>query len=266
MARDIMLGQYYQTESLIHRLDPRVKLFGTTILLISVFMIDSVVSLALVAAFLLATVLLTRVPVKRILKGLKGILFLLCISMLFTLLFTRGEAVFEWGIITVTKEGIRQAIRVFFCLSFVVMGSSILTLTTTPNDLTDGMEKAFGPLKKIKVPVHDIAMMISIAFRFIPILMEETDKIIVAQKARGAEFDEGGLLTKAKAMIPVIVPLIVSSINRALELATAMESRCYRGGEGRTKMKPLKYKRRDYVAYGVCLVFLACNIAVKMLV
>lgn len=264
MLKDVTIGQYYQASSVIHRLDPRVKLFATLIFLITVFMTKSPIGFIIVTGFLTVAMVLSRVPLKYMLKGLKGIIVLLFISVLFTLFFTDGNVLWRFGIIKISEEGIKQSIIVFIRLLYIVVGSSIMTLTTTPNDLTDGMEKAFSPLKKIKVPVHDIAMMMSIAFRFIPILMEEADKIMKAQIARGADFNEGNIIKKAKGLIPLIVPLIVSAMNRAIELATAMESRCYHGGDGRTKMKPLVYKKTDMAAYAVCFVYLIMVIILKI--
>ena len=253
--RDITIGQYYQTESVIHKLDPRVKLFWTLMYIIGLFVAGNLAGYIISTAFLVVTIVLSRVPFKRLLGGLKSIMFVLIFSGMFTMFFTTGEHVIgEWWIFTLSVEGIFKAGEMIYRLMLLLVGSSIMTLTTTPTDIADGLEKAFSPLKYIKVPVHEIAMMISIAFRFIPILMEETDKIMKAQKARGADFETGGIIKKAKGMIPLLVPLLISAIKRAMELANAMEARCYRGGEGRTKMKPLKYKRADRVAYVVILV------------
>lgn len=263
--KDVTIGQYYQANSILHRLDPRVKLFATLLFLITVFVTNSAVGFIVVTSFLVGAVLMSKVPVKYMLKGLKGIMVLLIISVSFTILFTGGRIIWQLGIIKISREGLITGGKILLRLVYIVIASSIMTLTTTPNELTDGMEKAFSPLKKIKFPVHDIAMMMSIAFRFIPILMEEADKIMKAQVARGADFNEGNILKKAKAMVALVVPLIVSAMNRAIELATAMEARCYRGGDGRTKMKPLKYKRRDGIAYLVCLIYLGAIIAIKIL-
>lgn len=250
--RDITIGQYYQTDSAIHRLDPRVKLFWTLMYIIGLFVAGNVAGYILSTIFLVVAIVLSKVPFKRLLGGLKAILFVLIFSGAFTLLFTEGEHIIgSWWIFTISVEGIIKAVEMIYRLLLLLIGSSIMTLTTTPTDIADGLEKAFSPLNKIKVPVHEIAMMISIAFRFIPILMEETDKIMKAQKARGADFETGGIIKKAKGMIPLLIPLLISAIKRAMDLANAMEARCYRGGEGRTKMKPLKYKKTDYVAYAV---------------
>lgn len=255
--KDITIGQYYQVDSLIHRLDPRVKLFGTFMYIIGLFVAGNILGYAISTVFLLAVIIMSKVPFKRMLKGLKSIMFILVFSGAFTMLFTAGEHMLvQWGIFKISVEGIIKAIEMMYRLLLLLVGSSVMTLTTTPTDVADGLEKSFAPLKVIKVPVHEIAMMISIAFRFIPILMEETDKIMKAQKARGADFETGGLIKKAKAMVPLLVPLLISAIKRAMDLANAMEARCYRGGEGRTKMKPLKYKKADVRAYVTIVLFM----------
>lgn len=257
--RDITIGQYYQTDSLVHRLDPRVKLFWTLMYIVGLFVAGNIAGYAMSTIFLIVVIRLSKVPVKKVLSGLKSICFILVFSGVFTLLFTGGEKVLgEWWIFTISVEGILKAVEMVYRLLLLLVGSSIMTLTTTPTDIADGLEKAFSPLRYIKIPVHEIAMMISIAFRFIPILVEEADKIMKAQKARGADFESGGIIKKAKSMIPLLVPLLISAIKRAMDLANAMEARCYRGGDGRTKMKPLKYKKADYVSYVIIfLVFIA---------
>lgn len=267
MIRDITIGQYYQVDSVIHRLDPRVKLLGTLIYVISLFIVNSPIGYGLAVIFLASCIALSNVPVKFMLKGLKSIVFILVFSATFIILFTSGEhIIFRFGIIKISREGIINAIEMVVRLMLLLVGSSVMTLTTTPTDLADGLEKAFGFLKVIKVPVHEMAMMISIAFRFIPILLEETDKIMKAQIARGADFESGGLIKKAKSLIPLLVPLLISAIKRALDLATAMEARCYNGGDGRTKMKPLRYKKIDFVAYGMQALYLAVIIVANIVV
>lgn len=256
MLREITLGQYYPADSAIHKLDPRVKLAGTLLFIISLFAFRSVESYFVAAAFLASVIAVSKVPLKFMLKGLKSIFILLMFTVVFNLFLTRGTPIFRIWILTVTKEGVKQAVSMAIRLVFLIIGSSVMTLTTTPNDLTDGLEKALGPLRKIKVPVHEVAMMMSIALRFIPILLEETDKIMKAQMARGADFDSGGLIDKAKSMIPLLVPLFISAFRRANDLAMAMEARGYHGGEGRTKMKPLVYKTRDKLAYLILLAYL----------
>ena len=262
MLRDITLGQYYQTESVIHRLDPRVKLVGTILYIISLFIFNHVYGYVAAALFLAVLIRLSGVPFRYMIKGMKAIVFLLLLTVTFNLFLTPGEVLVQFWKLTITKEGLRIAVLMAVRLTFLIIGSSLMTLTTTPNNLTDGMEKLMGPLKKVRVPVHEIAMMMSIALRFIPILMEETDKIMKAQIARGADFESGNLIKKAKAMVPLLVPLFISSFRRANDLAMAMEARCYQGGEGRTKMKPLQYRKRDYAAYGV----LGCYIVILVVV
>ena len=261
MLRDITLGQYYPIDSVIHRLDPRTKLFGTMIFIISLFIANSWPGYALATLFLVVAISLSKVPVKFMVKGLKAVLILLIISVSFNLFLTDGEVVFKLWIIKITKEGIRISIFMGLRLIFLIVGSSIMTLTTTPNALTDGLEKSLGFLKVIKIPVHEISMMMSIALRFIPILIEETDKIMKAQMARGADFESGNIIQKAKAMVPLLVPLFISAMRRATDLAMAMEARCYHGGEGRTKLKPLKYKKIDIIAYLYYLIYMLICIA-----
>ena len=256
MLRDITLGQYYQTDSVIHRLDPRVKLVGTICFIVSLFIVDNFIGYLLAGLFLVAVIKLSKVPFKFMVRGMKAIVFLLVIAVVFNLFLTPGEVVFSFWKLQITKEGIRLAAFMGIRLCFLIVGSSVMTLTTTPNNLTDGLEKLLGPLKVLKVPVHEIAMMMSIALRFIPILLEETDKIMKAQIARGADFESGNLVKKVKSLVPLLVPLFISAFRRANDLAMAMEARCYRGGEHRTKMKPLIYQKRDRLAYVVILLYL----------
>ena len=264
MIRDITIGQYYPTESLIHKLDPRVKLFGTVLYIISLFIATNPAVYLVAAIFLFVCISISKVPVKYILRGLRSIFVILLLSVLLNMFFVDGKVLVKIGFIRITYEGIIQA--VFMAVRFVllIMGSSLMTLTTTPNSLTDGLEKGLRFLKIIKIPVHEIAMMMSIALRFIPILIEETDKIMKAQAARGADFETGNLFKRAKALIPILVPLFVSAIRRAGELASAMEARCYRGGKNRTQMKPLKYARRDVISYVILWLYLAVMIVIKM--
>ena len=240
MLRDITIGQYYQTDSVIHRLDPRVKLMGTLIFIITLFLGKSVWLYLGVTVFLAAVIKLSKVPVKFIVKGLKAVVILILFSVIFNLFLTEGTPVFHIWKLTVTKEGIYLA-------AF----------------LTDGLEKGLGFLKVFHVPVHEIAMMMSIALRFIPILIEETDKIMKAQMARGADFESGNLMKRARAMIPILVPLFISAFRRANELAMAMEARCYHGSEGRTKMKPLRYGKNDKIAYLVLAGYLIVMIGIN---
>jgi energy-coupling factor transport system permease protein len=258
--RDITIGQFYPADSVLHKLDPRVKLIGTFAFLISLFVGKGILAYVIATIFLAAVIKLSKVPFKMIMKGLKAIIIILLITVSFNLFLTDGEILFQLGFLKVTKEGVSVAFFMALRLIYLVVGASLMTLTTTPNDLTDGLESVLAPLNKIKVPVHEISMMMSIALRFIPILMEETDRIMKAQKARGADFDSGNLIQKAKSMIPLLVPLFISAFRRANDLAMAMEARCYRGGEGRTKMKPLRYEKRDRIAYVILAVYLVVTI------
>ena len=265
MLKDMTLGQYYQTESVIHKLDPRVKIGGTLLYIISLFIFESAWGYVLAAVFLGMVIKLSKVPFKFMVRGMKAILFILLITVAFNLFLTPGEPVLMVWKLRITKEGIGVAISMALRLSFLIIGSSVMTLTTTPNNLTDGLEKMLSPLKVIKVPVHEVAMMMSIALRFIPILLEETDKIMKAQIARGADFESGNIFKRAKALVPLLVPLFISAFRRANDLAMAMEARCYRGGDGRTKMKPLVYKKIDFIAYFVILVYLVGKVLLGVL-
>lgn len=263
MIRDITIGQYYPANSIVHRLDPRVKIMCTLFYLISLFLFKSVLGYALCTVFLFAVIRLSKVPFKFITKGLKPIIVLLMITVLFNLFLTnQGNVLVSFWIFKITDEGLRTAVYMAIRLIYLIVGSSLMTLTTTPNELTDGIEKLLKPFNKIKVPVHEIAMMMSIALRFIPILLEETDKITKAQIARGADLEGGNIIQKAKNMIPILVPLFVSAFRRANDLAMAMEARCYQGGEGRTKMKPLVYQKRDYITYAVTILYIVVMVLV----
>ena len=260
MLRDITIGQYYPAESVIHKLDPRVKLFGTLLYVISLFCMKGIAGFLAATLFMAGVVLLSKVPFKFMIKGLKPILILMLITALFNLFLTPGEVLVSVWILEITKEGLSNEIWMTIRLIYLILGTSIMTLTTTPNQLTDGLEKALRPLNKIRIPVHAIAMMMSIALRFIPILIEETDKIMKAQMARGADFENGNMLKRVKNMIPLLVPLFVSAFRRADDLAMAMEARCYNGGSGRTKMKPLQYVKRDYLAYVAVIAYFALTL------
>lgn len=266
MLRDITIGQYYPAESLIHKLDPRVKLMAALIYIISLFTFRGVAGFILVTVFLMGMIRLSKVPFSYMVKGLKAIVIIMVITCVFNLFLTPGEEVlWHYGIFTITMEGLKNAVFMLVRLIYLIVGTSIMTLTTTPNQLTDGLEKALMPLSKIKIPVHAIAMMMSIALRFIPILIEETDIIMKAQMARGADFENGNLLKRARNMVPLLVPLFVSAFRRADDLAMAMEARCYVGGTGRTKMKPLRYEKRDYVTYLVLVLYLVVVILLRAL-
>lgn len=251
MIRDMTLGQYYKGDSLLHRLDARVKLMGTLLFVITLFLPKSVPGLLSATIFLAVAVSLSRVPLSMLLRGVKPLLFIIIFSAAVNLLYTPGKIIIQWGFLHITKEGLYLSAFLVIRLVYLVIGSSIMTFTTTPNRLADGLEKSLGFLTKVHVPVHELAMMISIALRFIPILTEELDKIMKAQMSRGADFESGNFMQRARQLIPVLVPLFVSSIRRASELALAMDARCYNGGIGRTKLRPLRYERRDYLAYGI---------------
>lgn len=265
MLKDITLGQYYPADSLIHKMDPRVKLAGTMIYLITLFTMKGIPGFLLVTIFLISMIKMSKVPFSFMVKGLKAIVVLLLLTSVFNLFLTAGIPIASWWIFTITKEGLKNAILMTVRLIYLILGTSVMTLTTTPNQLTDGLEKSLKPFEKIKVPVHEIAMMMSIALRFIPILMEETDKIMRAQMARGADFEHGNLIRKAKNMVPLLVPLFISAFRRANDLAMAMEARCYQGGEGRTKMKPLRYTTLDHITYGILVVYFVMIIALRIL-
>ena len=265
MLRDITIGQYYPAKSVIHKLDPRVKLFSTLLYIIALFTFKGIAGFLLVTAFLAVVIRLSRVPLKFIVKGLKAIIIILLITACFNLFFTSGVHVYwQWGFLKITDAGIKNAVIMMIRLVYLIVGTSLMTFTTTPNQLTDALEKSLGFLNALHVPVHAIAMMMSIALRFIPILIEETDKIMKAQMARGADFETGNIFKKAKSMVPLLVPLFVSAFRRADDLAMAMEARCYNGGTGRTKMKPLRYKKRDAIAYIVIVLFLAAIILFRI--
>lgn len=264
MIRDITIGQYYQGSSLIHRLDPRLKVVGVLVYLISLFCFRYVIGFLVAGLFFVLVLRLSKVPFRYVIKGLKPILFLLIFTAALNLLWTPGETIWKFGILNLTREGIYKCIFMALRLILLIIGSSLLTLTTTPNQLTDAMEHLLGPLKRFGVPVHEVAMMMSIALRFIPILLEETDKIMKAQIARGADFENGNLIQKAKNMVPLLVPLFISAFRRANDLAMAMEARCYHGGDNRTQMKPLSYKKRDHAAYGVMVAYLAVAVGFRV--
>ena len=237
---------------------------GTIVFVVTVFFVNDLVGLILATAALAAVIGLSKVPLKYMLKGLKAIFILMLFTVLLNIFLTPGTELVRFGIFKVTKEGLVLAGKTAIRLIYLIVGSTIMTLTTTPNHLTDGLEKALGPLKKIHFPVHELAMTMSIALRFIPILMEETDKIMKAQQARCADFESGNLIQRIKSLIPILVPLFISAIRRANDLAMAMEARCYHGGVGRTKMKPLVYARRDYLAYMAILIYIFIWIGVKL--
>ena len=254
MLKDITLGQFFPGKSLAHRLDPRTKLLLTVLYIAALFCAKWFVSYALTAALLAASVKVSGVSPKALVRGLKPVLFLICFTAVLNLFYTPGDILVSFWIFKITRQGIVTAFFMVLRIMMIIMGTFLLTYTTSPIALTDGLETLLGPLKKIRVPVHELAMMMSIALRFIPLLIEETDKIMSAQRARGADFESGNLLQRAKALVPILVPLFISAFRRADELAVAMECRCYHGGVGRTKLHVLRYQARDYL---VLLLFAA---------
>ncbi len=257
MLRDITLGQYYPIDSIIHRLDPRLKILASFAYIIALFIVKNIETYTLVIAFLASIIFLSKVPLKYIIKGLKPILLIIVLTFGINIFMTQGELLYRVGPFKITREGIEMAIFMSFRLIFLIIGTSLLTLTTPPIELTDGIERCLNPFKRFGVPAHELAMMMTIALRFIPTLLEETDKIMKAQMARGADFESGNLVKRAKSLIPLLVPLFIGAFRRADDLAMAMEARCYRGGKNRTRMKQLKFSTRDYVATAVVSGFVA---------
>ena len=258
MLNNITMGQYYPVDSKVHRLDPRIKLILTIVFIVAVFMAKTFLGYALILGFVWLTSRLANVPFRMLLRGLKPLRLIIILTFLLNLFFTPGETVWvEFWVIRIAKEGFLQAAFYSLRLVFLVIGTSLLTLTTSPVSLSDGIELLLTPLKKIHFPAHELAMMMTIALRFIPTLLEETDKIMKAQMARGADFESGNLISRAKAMVPLLVPLFVSAFRRAGDLAMAMESRCYHGGDGRTRLRVLKIARNDWIACGAMAVLLA---------
>ena len=264
MLKDITLGQYFPGTTLAHKLDPRTKILLVTLYIVALFCAKGIVTYGILALCLAVCVKISKVGLKALVKGLKPVLFIILFTGILNLFFTPGDHyVLELGFIHVSNVGLHNAIFMVVRIMLLIMGTFLMTYTTSPISLTDGLERLLGGLKKVHVPVHELAMMMSIALRFIPTLIEETDKIMCAQRARGADFDSGNLIQKAKAMIPILVPLFISAFRRADELATAMECRCYHGGEGRTKLHVLKYESRDYVALVLGVLVLAAVIVLR---
>lgn len=252
MLKDITLGQYFPGNSPIHRLDPRAKLIIVFVYIVALFIASSWISYGVMLAFLITVIRISTIPPKAIVRGMKPVVFILFFTGFLNLFYTEGGIqLVRFGPFLITSEGVKRAIFMMGRILMLISGTFLLTYTTSPISLTDGLESLLGPLKKLKVPVHELSMMMCIALRFIPTLIEETDKIMSAQKARGADFESGSIMDRAKALIPVLVPLFISAFRRADELATAMECRCYQGGEGRTKMKLLRYCRSDFQAFGI---------------
>lgn len=263
MLKDVTLGQYFPGETSVHKLDPRTKLVLVIVYIVALFLAKGAASYALVAACLLAVIGISKIHLKVIVKSLKPLLLIIVLTALLNLFYGSGEPLVQFWIFKITKEGIENAVFMVLRIALLVAGTFMLTYTTSPIALTDGLESLLGPLKKLGAPVHELAMMMCIALRFIPTLIEETDKIMSAQKARGADFESGNLLSRAKALIPILVPLFISAFRRADELATAMECRCYHGGEGRTKLHVLRYETRDYLTLAFYAALCAAMIALK---
>ena len=246
--KDITLGQYFPGNTVIHRLDPRTKLLFTILYIVALFSAKGGVAYAVLFLTLCACIAVSKIHPKNILRGMKPILFIIVLTAVLNIFYTPGDPIWQWKFLKITVEGLWAAFFMVLRISFLITCTFLLTYTTSPIMLTDGLEKLLGPLKKVRVPVHELSMMMSIALRFIPTLIEETDKIMSAQKARGADFDTGNLFQKAKALVPLLVPLFISAFRRADELATAMECRCYHGGEGRTRLRQLRFQGADIAA------------------
>lgn len=266
MLSDITIGQYFPGKSLLHRLDPRMKLVLTLCFIVLVFLPQNWWGILLAVSFMAVTVALSRLPLKLMWRSIKPILFLIAFTAALNVLYVHeGDTLFQWRFIHITTGGLSNAAFIAVRILCLIVGSSLLTYTTTPTALTDAIERLLAPLKWVGVNPHELAMMMTIALRFIPTLMEETDKIMAAQKARGADMESGGLLRRVRALVPILIPLFVSSFRRAYDLAMAMECRCYRGGEGRTRMKQLRTAPRDWVALGVYLLVGAGIVVINIL-
>lgn len=264
MLKDITLGQYFPGNSPIHRLDPRTKILYLIVYIVALFTANNWISYAFVFAFLVGVIAISEIPLKSILRGMKPLIMILVFTGLLNVFFTTGDKLLlKFWMITIYWEGLARAVFMMLRILMLITGTFLLTYTTSPISLTDGLESLLNPLKKIHVPVHELSMMMCIALRFIPTLIEETDKIMSAQKARGADFESGKLLQRVKALVPILVPLFISAFRRADELATAMECRCYQGGDGRTKMKLLRYKLLDIKAFGTGAILLAVVITLR---
>lgn len=266
MIADITLGQYFPKKSPMHRADPRLKLCLVVYAIVLLFMAGNFASLAVAVGLIGLGMALSRIPLKLYLKGLKPILFLVAFTGILNIFYGAGEPLWQFGIFRITLNGIVNCAFVSVRIVALILASSVLTFTTSPTQLTDAIERLLKPLAKLRVPVHEFAMMMTIALRFVPTLLEETDKIMAAQKARGADMESGGITQRIRALVPVLIPLFVSAFRRAFDLATAMESRCYHGGEGRTKMKQLHFGREDWLILGCCALFLAGFAALNILV
>lgn len=255
MLKDITIGQYFPGDTIIHRLDPRVKILVAMLFITSLFFINKFYPYIFIIGFIFMAVYLSQVPIKFILKGLKPLIFIIFITFFINIFMTKGEILYKLGPLIITKEGLSQAVFMAIRLILLITGTSLLTLTTSPIALTDGIEKLLSPFKKIGLPAHELAMMMTIALRFIPTLLEETDKIMKAQMARGADFESGNIINRAKNLVPLLVPLFINAFRRADELATAMEARCYRGGDNRTRLNELSFKKIDILALTSMVIF-----------
>ena len=266
MLKDITLGQYFPGDTIAHRLDPRTKILLVVLYIVALFCANSLLAYGILALVLAVCVRVSHVGLKSLVRGLKPVVFIIVFTGVLNLFFTPGDhTLVEWGVLRITETGARNALFMVLRIMLLIMGTFLMTYTTSPISLTDGLERLLNWMKKLHVPVHELAMIMSIALRFIPTLIEETDKIMSAQKARGADFESGSLIQKARAMLPILVPLFVSAMRRAEELATAMECRCYHGGEGRTKLHVLQYAGRDYAALALGVVITAGIIALRQL-
>lgn len=265
MLKDITIGQYFPGNTIVHKLDPRIKIIIISLFIFSLFFIKSFIPYIFILGFILMVVKISKVPLKFILKGIRPLLFIILITFFINIFMTRGEVLFELGPLTVTKEGLRLGFFMGIRLIFLITGTSLLTLTTSPIALTDGIEKLLTPLKRIGLPAHELAMMMTIALRFIPTLLEETDKIMKAQMARGADFESGNILNRAKNLVPLLVPLFINAFRRADELATAMEARCYRGGDNRTRLNELKLDKKDIGALVSMVVFFGLIVSTRFI-
>ena len=265
MIRDITLGQYYPGDSWVHRLDARTKIIATLLYLIELFVVNNFYGFIIITVALFAVIAISKVPLKFIFRGLSAVFLIIAFTFLLNLFMVDGRVLWHWKFLTITYEGVSRAFFMAIRLVLIIIGSSIMTLTTKPIELTDGLEKLLSPFSKIGLPSHEIALMMTIALRFIPTLMEETDKIIKAQQARGADFESGSLFQRAKSLIPILVPLFVSSFRIAQDLALAMEARCYHGGGGRTRMNEIRFDRGDAVAAVLMVLFLAVIIASRFI-
>lgn len=261
MIKDVTLGQYFPGQSVVHRLDPRTKLILTVVYIAALFTAKSYFSYGVMIISIALVIYISKVKLKNILRGIKPLVLIISMTAILNMFFTQGRVLVSFWVLTITAEGIERAAFMVLRIVMLVVGTSVLTYTTSPMSLTDGIESIMGPLKKVNAPVHELSMMMSTALRFIPTLIEETDKIMSAQKARGADFETGNIIQRAKAMLPILVPLFVSAFRRADELAIAMESRCYSGGEGRTRMKQMKYKVMDFWAFAAGALILFAVIA-----